>query len=62
MFVCGFDRWIYAVRSSAPGSQHDSRVFKESEVYAIMEAGYMDELPLDQPLMLGDSAYPVKYT
>ena len=49
--VCGPDLTFYNVVCRWPGSVHDSRIFKNSSLYAQMQAGIYDGH------LLGDSAY-----
>lgn len=55
--VCNTDLLFIDVNTGNPGSVHDSRVFRNSDLKARLESP--DGLPPDYHL-LGDSAYPLK--
>lgn len=55
MAVCGPDMIFYNIDAHWPGSTHDSRVMKNSELYRKFEVN--DWAPLPGGIILGDSAY-----
>lgn len=56
MFVCGPSCQFYYVNSNWPGSVHDARVLRNSNLYRRME--HQNLFP--NSVLLGDSAYPLK--
>ena len=52
--MCGARRKILHINPCWPGSSHDSRVFKNSDLYEQFESGKYDGM------LLGDSAYALR--
>jgi hypothetical protein len=57
MIICGPTMKIFYISARWPGSVNDSRVLRNSIVYADFEAG---RLPFENAIVLGDSIYPEK--
>lgn len=57
MVVCGPDLAFYYSYANWPGSTHDSRVLRNSGLFARSEEGWR---PVANGVILGDSAYPLK--
>ena len=57
MYLGSCDGLIYAIESKNPGSDHDSLVFQESELYQVLAV--QKRLPFDGAKVLGDQAYKV---
>lgn len=57
MFVCGPDKEFYFVSAKWPGAVNDSRVLRNSRMYADFEAG---QTPFPNAVILGDSIYPTR--
>jgi len=55
--VCGPNHEFYAVDANWPGSVHDARVLRNTNVFAAFESGWR---PFPGAVLLGDSAYPLK--
>ena len=55
--VSGADLTFYYVDASAPGRTHDSRVLRESPLWASMESG---ERPFPGAVLLADSGYALR--
>jgi uncharacterized membrane protein len=59
MIVCGASGKIVSVRSSRPGSEHDSPIFESSDLFRILhEQGWR---PIPNGIILADSAYKGTY-
>lgn len=56
MFVCGPTAIFYYVSAKWPGSVHDARVFRNSQLCARMDRGNI----FPNAVILGDSGYPLK--
>lgn len=56
MVVCGPNMMFYYVKSEWPGSVHDSRVLRNSNLFRRMSAGWR---PIPGSIILADSAYPL---
>ncbi|XP_049301958.1 putative nuclease HARBI1 isoform X1 [Bactrocera dorsalis] len=56
MMVCGPNFQIYAVNCNWPGSVHDARVLRNSNLFGRFENGFR---PFPNAVILGDSAYPL---
>jgi hypothetical protein len=57
MYLGSCDGVIYAIESKNPGSDHDSLVFTDSELYQVLAVE--KRLPFDGAKILGDQAYIV---
>lgn len=55
MFVCGATCQFFYVNSNWPGSLHDSRVLRSSQLYQRMEGGLFRNF-----VLLGDSGFPLR--
>uniref|UniRef100_A0A0K8U742 Putative nuclease HARBI1 n=1 Tax=Bactrocera latifrons TaxID=174628 RepID=A0A0K8U742_BACLA len=56
MMVCGPNFQISAVNCNWPGSVHDARVLRNSNLFGRFENGFR---PFPNAVILGDSAYPL---
>ncbi|KAI5639211.1 DDE superfamily endonuclease domain-containing protein [Phthorimaea operculella] len=56
MAVCGPRGEFYYVSARWPGSVHDSRVLRNSNLYTRMQSGWR---PFPNAVILGDSGYPL---
>ncbi|KAJ3655791.1 hypothetical protein Zmor_014904 [Zophobas morio] len=56
MFVCGATKFFYYVSANCPGSVHDARVMRNSNLYRRFERQNI----FPNAVILGDSAYPLK--
>jgi hypothetical protein len=56
MVVCGPNMMFYYVKSEWPGSVHNSRVLRNSNLFRRMSAGWR---PIPGSIILADSAYPL---
>ncbi len=56
--VAGPDYKIYFARVSCPGSWHDARVLRTSQLWTTFEE--QGALPFPNAILLGDSAYPLR--
>ena len=57
MALCGASLKVFALAADCPGSWHDSRVFKESDLFNLLNTGQY--LPFEDAVILADSAYEV---
>ena len=57
MFVANCSYKIYYLKSGAPGSAHDNRVFRESDLYYLLENKIF--VPPSNALLLADYGYEV---
>ena len=57
MFVAGSSYKIYYLKSGAPGSAHDNRVFRESDLHFLLDEKIF--VPASNALLLADYAYEV---
>ena len=57
LIVSGNDYKIFYVSSRAPGSHHDSSIFKKTPLYGWLDQGYY--VPFQNAILLADSAYEV---
>lgn len=56
MVVCGPNLEFYYVSANWPGSVHDARVLRNSNLFQRMEGGWR---PIPKAIILGDSGYPL---
>lgn len=59
MIAAGASHKIFYVDSSCPGSFHDARVFRKSDLWAVLEDPLYPWVPFEDALILADSAYKV---
>ena len=57
MVCAGASFKIYAATADSPGSQHDARVYRESELYQRLTVDKFKPIP--HGIILADKAYPV---
>ena len=55
MMLCAPDTYIHYVKSDCPGSFHDSRVFKESNLYKLFDED--NWVPFPDAFICADAAY-----
>lgn len=57
MMICGTDFKFYAINANWPGSVHDARILRNSQIYHQFDNGWR---PFSGAVILGDSAYGLK--
>ena len=59
MICSGASFKIFAANADCPGSQHDARVYRESELYRRLAVDKFKPVP--HGVILADKAYPVSF-
>ena len=59
MICSGASFKIFAANADCPGSQHDARVYRESELYRRLAVDKFKPIP--HGVILADKAYPVSF-
>ena len=59
LIISGKDYKINYISSRAPGSHHDSSIFKKTHLYRWLDNGWY--VPFQNAILLADSAYEVSF-